>query len=155
MRARQFGLAPSPLSLWYMQSHRQQGLLLGVTNLNARRLTADCRRLSELARQYPLKQMAERLTLGFDALWFFPIRCCRCFRNKHRWLPRWGVMCADAEVHCGSIPALSRAPARCLSSSAHQTSSSHSAHGNQIVARPDRVQTKSIRPVTIAGRCIE
>jgi GntR family transcriptional regulator / MocR family aminotransferase len=47
-----FGLAPSPLSPWYMQSPRQQGLLLGVTNLNERRLAADCRQLAELAREY-------------------------------------------------------------------------------------------------------
>jgi GntR family transcriptional regulator/MocR family aminotransferase len=50
LRALQFGLAPAPLSPWYMQSPRQQGLLLGVTNLNERRLPADCRRLLELAR---------------------------------------------------------------------------------------------------------
>ncbi|RZN30124.1 PLP-dependent aminotransferase family protein [Bradyrhizobium sp. Leo121] len=49
-RALQFGLAPAPLSPWYMQSSRQQGLLLGVTNLNERRLPADCRRLLELTR---------------------------------------------------------------------------------------------------------
>ena len=48
-RALQFGLAPAPLSPWYMQPPRQQGLLLGVTNLNERRLPADCRRLLELA----------------------------------------------------------------------------------------------------------
>jgi GntR family transcriptional regulator / MocR family aminotransferase len=45
-----FGLAPSPLSRWYMQSPPQQGLLLGVTNLDERQLAADCRRLVELAR---------------------------------------------------------------------------------------------------------
>ena len=50
LRALPFGLAPSPLSRWYMQSPAQQGLLLGVTNLDERRLAADCRRLSELAR---------------------------------------------------------------------------------------------------------
>jgi GntR family transcriptional regulator/MocR family aminotransferase len=50
LRALQFGLAPAPLSPWYKQSPRQQGLLLGVTNLNERRLPADCRRLLELAR---------------------------------------------------------------------------------------------------------
>jgi GntR family transcriptional regulator / MocR family aminotransferase len=49
-RALQFGLSPCPLSSWCMQSPRQQGLLLGVTNLNERRLPADCRRLLELAR---------------------------------------------------------------------------------------------------------
>jgi GntR family transcriptional regulator/MocR family aminotransferase len=51
LRALQFGLAPAPLSPSYMQSPRQQGLLLlGVTNLNERRLPADCGRLLELAR---------------------------------------------------------------------------------------------------------
>jgi GntR family transcriptional regulator/MocR family aminotransferase len=50
LRALQFGLAPAPLSPWYMQCPSQQGLLLGVTNLNGRRLAADCRRLVELAR---------------------------------------------------------------------------------------------------------
>ncbi|MCA1454102.1 PLP-dependent aminotransferase family protein [Bradyrhizobium sp. BRP22] len=49
-RALQFGLAPAPLSPWYMQPSRQQGLLLGVTNLDERRLPADCHRLLELAR---------------------------------------------------------------------------------------------------------
>jgi GntR family transcriptional regulator/MocR family aminotransferase len=49
LRAGQFGLAPSPLSPWYMQSPPKQGLLLGVTNLNERRVAADCRRLVELA----------------------------------------------------------------------------------------------------------
>jgi len=50
LRALQFGLAPGPLSPWYMQCPSHQGLLLGVTNLNERRLAADCRRLVELAR---------------------------------------------------------------------------------------------------------
>jgi GntR family transcriptional regulator/MocR family aminotransferase len=50
LRALQFGLAPAPLSPWCMQAPRQQGLLLGVTNLNQRRLPADCRRLVELVR---------------------------------------------------------------------------------------------------------
>jgi GntR family transcriptional regulator/MocR family aminotransferase len=49
-RALQFGLAPAPLSPWYMQSPQQRGLLLGVTNLNEHRLAVDCRRLAELAR---------------------------------------------------------------------------------------------------------
>jgi GntR family transcriptional regulator/MocR family aminotransferase len=49
VRALQFGLAPAPLSPWYMQPRRQQGLLLSVTNLNERRLRTDCRRLLELA----------------------------------------------------------------------------------------------------------
>src|SRR6185437_10212834 len=48
-RSLPFGLAPAPLSPWHMQSPRQ-GLLLGVTNLNERRLSADCLRLAELAR---------------------------------------------------------------------------------------------------------
>jgi GntR family transcriptional regulator/MocR family aminotransferase len=50
LRALQFGLAPAPLSPWYMHSPAQQGLLLGVTNLDERRLAADCRRLVQLAR---------------------------------------------------------------------------------------------------------
>jgi GntR family transcriptional regulator / MocR family aminotransferase len=50
LRALQFGLAPAPLSPWYMQSPQARGLLLGVTNLNEHRLAADCRRLAELAR---------------------------------------------------------------------------------------------------------
>ncbi len=49
-RALPFGLAPTPLSPWYLRSPQQQGLLLGVTNLNERRLPADCRRLVELTR---------------------------------------------------------------------------------------------------------
>lgn len=49
-RALQLGMAPAPLSPWYMRPSRRQGLLLGVTNLNERRLKADCRRLLELAR---------------------------------------------------------------------------------------------------------
>jgi GntR family transcriptional regulator/MocR family aminotransferase len=49
-RVLQFSLAPAPLSPWYMQPSSQQGLLLSVTNLNERRLQADCRRLFELAR---------------------------------------------------------------------------------------------------------
>ena len=50
LRALPFGLAPAPLSPWYMRSPPQQGLQLGVTNLNERRLPADCRRLVDLAR---------------------------------------------------------------------------------------------------------
>ena len=49
LRALSFGLAPPPLSPWYMQSPPRWGLLLGVTNINERRLPADCRRLVELA----------------------------------------------------------------------------------------------------------
>ena len=43
-------LGTSPLSRWYMQSAAQQGLLLGVTNLNERRVYAECHRLAELVR---------------------------------------------------------------------------------------------------------
>ena len=48
LRALKFGLAPAPLSPWYNRSAPRQGLLLGVTNLNERRLAEDCRRLAEL-----------------------------------------------------------------------------------------------------------
>ena len=50
LRALPFGMAPAPLSPWYAQPRPRQGLLLGVTNFNERRLLADCRRLVELAR---------------------------------------------------------------------------------------------------------
>jgi len=46
-KARRSGLAPVPLSSWYMHAPRQQGLLLSVTNLNEHTLAADCRRLLE------------------------------------------------------------------------------------------------------------
>jgi GntR family transcriptional regulator/MocR family aminotransferase len=49
-RALKLNLAPRPMSAWCMKSPRQQGLLLCVTNVNERRLSADCRRLLELAR---------------------------------------------------------------------------------------------------------
>jgi GntR family transcriptional regulator/MocR family aminotransferase len=49
-RAFAVGLAPTPLSPWYVRSAAQQGLLLGVTNLDGRRLPDDCRRLADLAR---------------------------------------------------------------------------------------------------------
>jgi GntR family transcriptional regulator/MocR family aminotransferase len=48
VRARRSGLAPTPLSPWYMSAPGQQGLLLGVTNLNERTLPADCYRLLQL-----------------------------------------------------------------------------------------------------------
>jgi GntR family transcriptional regulator/MocR family aminotransferase len=51
VRARQLGLAPTPLSPWYDQAPRQQGLLLGVTNVDVDRVAADCRRLAALVRQ--------------------------------------------------------------------------------------------------------
>jgi GntR family transcriptional regulator/MocR family aminotransferase len=52
VRALQFGLAPVPLSPWYMRSPQRRGLLLGVTNISEHRLAADCRRLAELVRQH-------------------------------------------------------------------------------------------------------
>lgn len=51
LRALSFGLAPAPLSPWYAHGPRPRGLLLGVTNVDERRLVADCRRLAELVRQ--------------------------------------------------------------------------------------------------------
>ncbi len=50
LRARKFDLAPVPLSPWYLNSPAQQGLLLGVTNVNEKTLGADCSRLLELIR---------------------------------------------------------------------------------------------------------
>ncbi|WP_013590556.1 PLP-dependent aminotransferase family protein [Paraburkholderia phenoliruptrix] len=50
LRARAFGLAPVPLSPWYMEDPRRQGLLLGVTNLDETTLAANCSRLQELVR---------------------------------------------------------------------------------------------------------
>ena len=50
-RAREFGLAPTPLSPWYTQAPRPSGLLLGVTNVQVDRLAADCRRLADLVRR--------------------------------------------------------------------------------------------------------
>jgi len=49
-RALQYGLAPVPLSPWYVHERSRQGLLLGVTNLSERRLQQDCQRLLDLAR---------------------------------------------------------------------------------------------------------
>ncbi|SAL53486.1 GntR family transcriptional regulator [Caballeronia turbans] len=49
-RARLFGLAPVPLSPWYTRKPGQQGLLLGVTNLNERTVAANCSRLLEIVR---------------------------------------------------------------------------------------------------------
>jgi len=48
-RALRAGLAPVPLSPWYVHAPATRGLLLGVTNVDGRRLVADCRRLAELA----------------------------------------------------------------------------------------------------------
>lgn len=47
-RALRLGLAPAPLSPWYLESSPRQGLLLGVTNLDERTMVADCRRLVNL-----------------------------------------------------------------------------------------------------------
>jgi GntR family transcriptional regulator/MocR family aminotransferase len=51
LRAQQFGLAPVPLSPWYVHGPQPRGLVLGVTNVNEARLAQDCRRLVELARR--------------------------------------------------------------------------------------------------------
>jgi GntR family transcriptional regulator/MocR family aminotransferase len=58
LRALRFGMAPAPLSPWYMQSAPQQGLLLGVANLSERRLAGACRRLAELARSGDVRSPA-------------------------------------------------------------------------------------------------
>jgi GntR family transcriptional regulator/MocR family aminotransferase len=47
-RALQADLAPVPLSPWYVHTPATRGLLLGVTNVDERRLAADCRRLAKL-----------------------------------------------------------------------------------------------------------
>jgi len=47
-RALRAGLAPVPLSPWYVHMPATRGLLLGVTNIDGRRLVADCRRLADL-----------------------------------------------------------------------------------------------------------
>ena len=49
-RALQAGMAPVPLSAWYVHAPQTSGLLLGVTNADERRVAADCRRLAELVR---------------------------------------------------------------------------------------------------------
>lgn len=50
-RARRFGLAPTPLSPWYTAAPASQALLLNATNVDERRLAADCRRLAQLVRE--------------------------------------------------------------------------------------------------------
>lgn len=50
-RALAFGMAPAPLSPWYVHAPQPRGLLLGVTNVNEERIRADCRQLAELVRQ--------------------------------------------------------------------------------------------------------
>jgi GntR family transcriptional regulator/MocR family aminotransferase len=47
-RALGFGLAPVALSPWYAEAPKRHGLLLGVTNINEKRLAADCQRLLDL-----------------------------------------------------------------------------------------------------------
>ncbi|MBR8057384.1 PLP-dependent aminotransferase family protein [Burkholderia dolosa] len=48
LRARAYGLAPVALSPWYANAAGQQGLLLGVTNVDERTLAADCGQLLAL-----------------------------------------------------------------------------------------------------------
>ncbi|EPR9103120.1 PLP-dependent aminotransferase family protein [Cronobacter sakazakii] len=51
LRGLPYGLAPSPLSPWYMTSEKQRGLLLGVTNGgDEHNMVMHCRRLAELLR---------------------------------------------------------------------------------------------------------
>jgi GntR family transcriptional regulator/MocR family aminotransferase len=50
-RALGAGLAPVPLSPWYVHAPGTNGLLLGVTNADGRRLAADCRKLAALVRE--------------------------------------------------------------------------------------------------------
>jgi GntR family transcriptional regulator/MocR family aminotransferase len=47
-RALAEGLAPGALSNWYVTAPARQGLLLGVTNLDDRRLGDQCRQLAGL-----------------------------------------------------------------------------------------------------------
>ena len=49
-RALQSGMAPVPLSPWYVHAPQTSGLLLGVTNADEGRVAADCRRLAALVR---------------------------------------------------------------------------------------------------------
>jgi len=50
-RALRAGMAPVPLSPWYVHAPGANGLLLGVTNADGRRLAADCRTLAALVRE--------------------------------------------------------------------------------------------------------
>jgi GntR family transcriptional regulator/MocR family aminotransferase len=43
-------MAPVPLSPWYVHAPGANGLLLGVTNADGRRLAADCRTLAAIVR---------------------------------------------------------------------------------------------------------
>jgi GntR family transcriptional regulator/MocR family aminotransferase len=47
-RALQYGVAPVPLSPWYLSAPAQRGLLLGATNYSERTLRKDCCKLLEL-----------------------------------------------------------------------------------------------------------
>jgi GntR family transcriptional regulator/MocR family aminotransferase len=49
-RALRAGMAPVPLSPWYMHAPGANGLLLGVTNADGHRLAAECRMLAALVR---------------------------------------------------------------------------------------------------------
>jgi GntR family transcriptional regulator/MocR family aminotransferase len=49
-RALRAGMAPVPLSPWSLHAPAPNGLLLGVTNVDGRRLVAECRGLAELVR---------------------------------------------------------------------------------------------------------
>jgi GntR family transcriptional regulator/MocR family aminotransferase len=50
-RALRAGMAPVPLSPWYVHAPGANGLLLGVTNADGRRLAADCRTLAAIVRE--------------------------------------------------------------------------------------------------------
>jgi GntR family transcriptional regulator / MocR family aminotransferase len=58
-RALRAGMAPVPLSPWYMHTPQPQGLLLGVTNVDERRLVEDCRRLADVVRQCEIVAMTK------------------------------------------------------------------------------------------------
>lgn len=51
LRALALGMAPAPLSPWYVQDPQVRGLLLGATNVDEGRLAGDCRRLADLIRR--------------------------------------------------------------------------------------------------------
>jgi len=47
-RALEYGMAPSPLSRWYVSAPRRAGLMLAVSNVSERTLQTDCHRLLRL-----------------------------------------------------------------------------------------------------------
>jgi GntR family transcriptional regulator/MocR family aminotransferase len=49
-RALRTGMAPVPLSPWSLHAPHPNGLLLGVTNVDGRRLVTECRGLAGLVR---------------------------------------------------------------------------------------------------------